>query len=158
MRPMSNSPGLGCDKPLRRVDALGEVDLAIDPDSKGEALVALDGFAQRELDKRANVSSVISFLGSSALGVVSLEDSISGIVEGAEVVASGRIAFLRLLVISVRRKGDAEVCLEINCLWVAHRILLEGTSRVERGDAFERRRASAALRSSIVLFIVSIIN
>lgn len=86
-----------------------------------------------------------------------MEDSLLGVV-GAAVVTGGRIAFLRLLVMKVRWRGDAEACLGINCLWLAHRTLLDGASRVERGDAFERRRMSAALRSSIDLFIVSIIN
>jgi hypothetical protein len=121
-------------------------------------LVALDFIPQRELDASATTSSLVSFLGSAALEAPSVEDSLSGVVGGAAVVTGGRIAFLRLLVMKVRWRGDAEACLEINCLWLAHRTLLDGASRVERGDAFERRRTSAALRSSIDLFIVSIIN
>lgn len=87
----------------------------------------------------------------------SVVESLSGAVGGAEVTA-GRIALRRLLVPKLRREGGAQVYLGVNCLWLAHRMLLEGMSRFERGDALERIRASAALRSSIALCIVSAID
>jgi len=89
-------------------------------------------------------------------------DSSLGAVGGAEVVACGRNALLRLLVPKRRREADAEICLDVKCLWLAHLILrqggeeCQGASRVERGDALERMRASAALRSSIDLCRVTV--
>jgi hypothetical protein len=148
MRLVSNPLGLTADlpcseNPFRRFAEVG---------------LALDFFAQRELEIPASSFSLPSFLGAAALEAPSVDDSLSGVMGGAEVVTCGRIAFLRLLVMKVRWRGDAEACLEINCLWVAHRMVLEGASSVDRGDALARRRASAALRSSIDLFVVSIVN
>jgi hypothetical protein len=97
---------------------------------------------------RWSTTSGLSF-GWDSFETASVVDSLLGGVGGAEVVACGRNALLRLLVTKVRREGDAEIRLEVNCLWLAHRMLLEGASRVEKGDALERMRASATLRSSI---------
>jgi hypothetical protein len=67
------------------------------------------------------------------------------------VTAVGFKAHLRVVVDIFRCNDRVHELLQLNCLLVAHLAVLAGARQMARGEGWERRSASATLRSSIDL-------
>jgi hypothetical protein len=76
----------------------------------------------------------------------------------AVVVALGRSADFEIEDVNVRLQGAEMEYLEPNCCLAAHLAAEDCVSSCTRGETWVRRRQSAALRSSIVLYIFSMRN